>query len=121
MAASQVARAFQRFYRCSNTGRHVRLASICSLLRCLDMGDPYRKVDPDESGFWKRDDVAMWGSQGTKFIGCYSGRAGTKEQEAALGLCWRTDAIQEICRARKLGENPHFKTRESPPDVVPRT
>ena len=76
-----------------------------------DMGDPYRKVDPGESGFWERDDVAIWGSQGTKFIGCYSVRAGTKEQEAALGLCWRTDTIQEICRARKLGENPHFKTR----------
>ena len=22
-----------------------------------DMGDPYRKVDPDEPGFWKRDDI----------------------------------------------------------------
>ena len=75
-----------------------------------DMGDPYRKVDPDESGFWQRDDVALWGSQGTKFIGCYSGRAGTNESEAALGLCWRTDAIQAICRARKSGNNPHFKT-----------
>ena len=75
-----------------------------------DMSDPYRKVDPDEPGFWERGDVAIWGSQGTMFIGCYSGRAGTDEQEAAVGLCWRTDTIQEICRAQKLGRNPHFKT-----------
>ena len=73
-----------------------------------DMKDPYRKIDPDESGFWERDDVALWGSEGTQFIGCYSGRAAGNESEAALGLCWRKDAIESICRGRKLGSNPHF-------------
>ena len=52
----------------------------------LDMRDPYREIDPDEPGFWQRDDVALWGSQSTKFVGCYSGRAGAKESEAAFVL-----------------------------------
>ena len=72
-----------------------------------DMRDPYRKVDPEEPGFWARDDVALWGSQGTQFVGCYSGRAGANESEAALGLCWRADAIEAICQGSKLGNNPH--------------
>lgn len=76
---------------------------------CWDMKDPYRKIDPDESGFWERDDVALWGSEGTQFIGCYSGRVEGNESEAALGLCWRKDVIEAICRGRKLGSNPHFK------------
>ena len=75
-----------------------------------DMQDPYRKVDPDAPGFWERDDVALWGSQGTQFVGCYSGRAMGKENEAALGLCWRADAIEAICRGRKPGINPHIRT-----------
>ena len=73
-----------------------------------DMKDPYRKVDPDEPGFWNRDDVAIWGSQGTQFVGCYSGRVMTTESEAALGLCWRADTIQAICHGGKLGRNPHL-------------
>ena len=73
-----------------------------------DMTDPYREVDPAEPGFSKRDDVALWGSEGTQFIGCYSGRAGKDENEAALGLCWHTDVIETICRARKPANNPHF-------------
>ena len=76
-----------------------------------DMGDPYRKVDPDEQGFWKRNDVALWGSQGTQFVGCYSGRAGASESEAALGLCWRADVIEAICQGSKLGSNPHINAR----------
>ena len=75
-----------------------------------DMRDPYRKVDPDEPGFWKRDDVALWGSQGTQFVGCYSGRVGAIENEAALGLCWRTDVIETICHGKKPGNNPHIGT-----------
>ena len=74
-----------------------------------DTSNPYREVDPDEPGFWGRDDVAL-GSQGTQFVGCYSGRIGTNENEAALGLCWRTDAIEAICRGKKLGKNPHINT-----------
>ena len=73
-----------------------------------DTIDPYRKIDPNEDGFWERDDVALWGSEGTQFIGCYSGRAAANESEAALGLCWRRDAIEATCRGRKLGSNPHF-------------
>ena len=74
------------------------------------MRDPYRKVDLDEPGFWQRDDVALWGSQGTQFVGCYSGRAGANESEAALGLCWRTDVIEAICHGGTPGNNPHIST-----------
>ena len=31
---------------------------------------------------------------------------GPNEEGAALGLCWRTDAIEAICSARKPGQNP---------------
>ena len=44
-----------------------------------DMSDPYRDVDPDEPGFWQRKDVALWGSQATQFVGCYSGRVAARE------------------------------------------
>lgn len=63
-----------------------------------DMSDSYREVDPNQPGFWNRKDVALWGSQGTQFVGCYSGRITPRENEAALGLCWRSDVIEEICR-----------------------
>ena len=69
-----------------------------------DMSDPYRPIDPDEPGFWDRDDVALWGSQGTQFVGCYSGRIASREDEAALGLCWRRVVIEAICRNGKPGE-----------------
>lgn len=68
-----------------------------------DAKDPYRPVDPDEPGFWNRDDVNMFGSEATEFIGIYSGRIPEKEGEAALGLCWRKDAIEQVCSA-------HFRT-----------
>ena len=73
-----------------------------------DTRDPYRSIDPNEPGFWKRDDVALFGSEGTMLIGCYSGRVGNTESEATLGLCWRVDVIETICRERKTGGNPHF-------------
>ena len=75
-----------------------------------DKGDPYRKVDPSEPGFWERKDVALWGSQGTQFVGCYSGRALAEENEATLGLCWRRDVIETICHGNKQGSNPHIST-----------
>ena len=62
-----------------------------------DMNDPYKPVDPDEPDFWSRDDVAMLGSEATEFIGIYSGRISDNEGEAALGLCWRKEVIEEIC------------------------
>lgn len=77
-----------------------------------DMSDPYRKVDPDAPDFWERDDVALWGSQGTQFVGCYSGRSMTSENEAALGLCWRADIIREICSGGTLGRNPHINSTQ---------
>ncbi len=69
-----------------------------------DMGDPYRPVNPDEPGFWDREDVAIFGSEGTQFVGCYSGRIASRENDAALGLCWRRDVIEEICRNGKRSE-----------------
>ena len=75
-----------------------------------DMSDPYRKIDPDEPGFWKRSDVALLGGPSTQFVGCYSGRAGVSEHKAALGICWRKDAIEAICDGGKLGKNPHIST-----------
>jgi hypothetical protein len=62
-----------------------------------DLNDPYEKVDPDAPGFWDRKDVAMFGAEGTEFIGIYSGRIPEKEGEAALGLCWRKSAIEDVC------------------------
>lgn len=73
-----------------------------------DMQHPYREVDPDEPGFWKRDDVALWGSQGTQFVGCYSANVEPNESEAALSLCWRKDAIEAVCQGGKRGRNPHI-------------
>ncbi len=73
-----------------------------------DTRDPYRRVDPKEPGFWERDDVALFGSEGTMFVGCYSGRVGRVENEAALGLCWRADVIEAICQGRRWGKNPHI-------------
>lgn len=62
-----------------------------------DVKDPYKPVDPDDPSFWNRDDVAIFGSEATEFIGIYSGRIPEKEGEAALGLCWRKDAIEQVC------------------------
>jgi hypothetical protein len=63
----------------------------------LDLNDPYKSVHVDEPGFWDRDDVALIGSEATEFIGIYSGRIPEKEGDAALGLCWRKDAIELVC------------------------
>lgn len=64
-----------------------------------DTKDPYKPVNTDEPGFWNRDDVAIFGAEATEFIGIYSGRIPEKEGEAALGLCWRKDAIEQVCSA----------------------
>ena len=70
--------------------------------------NPYEEINVDEPGFWNRDDIALWGSQGVEFIGCYSGRVGVLEEGAALGLCWRKDVIEHICSSRKRAQNPHI-------------
>jgi len=67
-----------------------------------DLKDPYKKIDFDEAGFWDRDDVALFGAAGTEFVGVYSGRIPEKEGEAALGLCWRKDAIEQVCSTHSL-------------------
>ena len=71
-----------------------------------DNSDPYKPLNMDEPGFWKREDIAIFGSTGTQFIGCYSGRVGTNEEGAALGLCWREDVIRAVCNGRQA-QHPH--------------
>ncbi len=72
-----------------------------------DMTDPYRSVDPDSDHFWSRDDVAI-GENRLEFVGVYSGRVPTQEGEAALGLCFKKSAIEEICAGGNAGKHPHF-------------
>ena len=71
-----------------------------------DMSNPYNPIDMSEPGFWNRNDVALSG-RGMEFIGCYSGRVGTNEEGAALGLCWREDVIKEVCSGKKRAQHPH--------------
>ena len=66
--------------------------------------DPYGA--PDEKGEFRLTGSTTIG-QGREFVGCYSGRVGASEHEAALGLCWRVDAIEAICSAKRRGQNPH--------------
>ena len=75
-----------------------------------DMSNPYKPLDEREPGFWDRDDVAIWGSRGMQFVGCYSGRVMANEEEAALGLCWREDVIREICNGRKKAQHPQAQS-----------
>ena len=50
----------------------------------------------------------LFASTGIELLGCYSGRVlGTTFAEAALGLCWRKEAIEHICASRKQGQHPH--------------
>ena len=70
-----------------------------------DMRNPY--VTPTASDYSERPDEIILSGIAREFIGCYSGRAGTVGHEAALGICWRKDAIEAICSARVRGQNPH--------------
>jgi hypothetical protein len=70
------------------------------------MTDPYEAIDPTKPDFWARDDIALGGTA-MEFIGCYSGRMGKAEEGAALGLCWRSSTIYEICAEKATGKNPH--------------
>ena len=67
--------------------------------------------DPDRA-----QDIVLSGV-GTQFVGCYSGRyLGRREDSAALGLCWRRDVIELICRSECLGTHSH---RSQPGGVNP--
>ena len=69
--------------------------------------DPYEEMNMDAPDFWQRDDVVLNGTA-TEFVGCYSGRVGENEQDAALGLCWRKDVLERICVAKKIAAHPHI-------------
>ena len=80
--------------------------------------DPY-SWDADDPQYLFREDV-MIGSRAVEFVGCYSGRIPgeivgrigepqVQQEDAALGLCWTTEAIELICQARTRGMNPHVK------------
>jgi len=69
------------------------------------MTDPYEDVNVNDPGFWQRADVALNETR-MEFVGVYSGRAMGSADDAALGLCWRTDVLEEICRSRKPGKTP---------------
>lgn len=71
-----------------------------------DMTNPYKNLDPTEPNFLMRDDVAL-GENRMEFIGCYSGRIGSVEEGAALGLCWKESVIKVICECKVLGKHPH--------------
>ena len=70
-----------------------------------DSKAPYAGLDSTKPEFWNRSDVFL-GSRGIEFVGCYSGRVLGREQEAALGLCWRSDVIEYVCSSKKLGQHP---------------
>ena len=63
--------------------------------------------DPYESEDAPLTDSHILGGEAAEFVGCYSGRVLASEHEAALGLCWRVDAIDAICSAKQRGQNPH--------------
>lgn len=70
-----------------------------------DMTDPYKELDPSDPSFSRRDDIAI-GENRMEFIGCYSGRIGVAEEEAALGLCWKVKALEAICENKIKGKHP---------------
>lgn len=72
-----------------------------------DSSDPYAKWDPDEPEFFTRSDI-MLGTEAKEFVGCYSARVGSSEEQAALGLCWRENVIEHICANKAIGNNPHI-------------
>ena len=73
-----------------------------------DSADPYRTWDLDAPDFYGRDDIFL-GTEAKEFVGCYSGRVGGNEQEAALGLCWRNDMIEYVCSSGKPSKHPHIQ------------
>jgi hypothetical protein len=72
-----------------------------------DMNDPNAAIDSSSESFWDRDDVALFENR-IQFVGVYSSRIGSKEEGAALGLCWRADTIDAVCNAKVVGQHPHL-------------
>ena len=68
-----------------------------------DTTDPYASI---EDADLTRPDIIISGTA-VEFVGCYSGRVGSSEHEAELGLCWRAEVIEAICSAKRRGPNPH--------------
>lgn len=68
---------------------------------------PYEEVNPDAPDFLINRDIAL-GENRMEFIGCYSARIGTNEEGAALGLCWRSSTIDEICVGNFIGQHPQI-------------
>lgn len=78
--------------------------------RFIGSWDDQNPYDPDFDNLLKdrsKLDHLYFASEGTKFLGCYSGRVFATEQGAELGICWNTDVIDEICASEIEGRNPH--------------
>lgn len=80
---------------------------FASYVGAWDTKNPYGPLNFDAPDFWNKDDVIL-GGKAIEFVGCYSGRIGSKEDEASLGLCWKTEVIETICNSRKLGSHPQI-------------
>ncbi|MDE0507769.1 MAG: trypsin-like peptidase domain-containing protein [Gammaproteobacteria bacterium] len=84
-----------------------------------DTRDPYTHTNANAlvadlieqpAEFFESDDADKLAiAAGVRFVGCYSGRiVGDNAAEAGLGLCWREEVIEMICRQGKPGKNPHI-------------
>ena len=80
---------------------------FASFTGAWDSANPYGPLNFEDPDFWKREDVILSGT-GVQFVGCYSGRVGVQQNEAALGLCWRKDVIELICSAKQIGKHPYI-------------
>lgn len=69
-----------------------------------DTTNPYKS--PEVADLRQRPDDIILAGTATQFVGCYSGRVGSSEHQAALGLCWRADVIEDICAAKVRAQNP---------------
>lgn len=68
-----------------------------------DAADPYATVDFEDPDTVMGPDFILSGTA-REFVGCYSGRVADREDGAALGLCWRKDAIESVCSSRAVGK-----------------
>ncbi|MYK43529.1 MAG: hypothetical protein F4039_05535 [Gammaproteobacteria bacterium] len=51
--------------------------------------------------------LVKFASEGTDFIGCYSGRVTGKEHDATLGICWPQHVLETICQSGIKGSDPN--------------
>ena len=80
---------------------------FASYMGSWDNSDPYANLTGLDMQQYLERGTILLSSQGIEFIGCYSGRVLGKTLEAALGLCWRKEAIEHICATKKPGQHPH--------------